>query len=48
MESSKRKKSSFHKKKGKLKNKIVIKAKKAGKAVIKATYNKKKYKVKER
>ena len=34
------------KKKGKLKNKIVIKAKKAGKAVIKATYNKKKYKVK--
>ena len=34
------------KKKGKLKNKIVIKAKKAGKAVIKATYKKKKYKVK--
>ena len=34
------------KKKGKLKNKIVIKAKKTGKAVIKATYNKKKYKVK--
>ncbi len=34
------------KKKGKLRNKIVIKAKKAGKAVIKATYKKKKYKVK--